>query len=86
MRSFIAVLAFAAAVSAHGASSYQNNNLQTYGGGHGHGGWDHGHSSYKYEYGVKDSHTGDNKDAWEHGDGHSVKGKMFYYFFCFHFN
>lgn len=31
---------------------------------------------YKFEYGVKDPHTGDHKSAWEHGDGHGgVKGK-----------
>lgn len=29
---------------------------------------------YKFEYGVKDYHTGDNKEAWEHSDGHHVKG------------
>lgn len=25
--------------------------------------------SYKYAYGVKDHHTGDFKDAWEHRHG-----------------
>lgn len=33
-----------------------------------------GHIPYKYEYGVKDPHTGDHKSAYEHGDGHGVKG------------
>ncbi|XP_055376231.1 histidine-rich glycoprotein-like [Condylostylus longicornis] len=32
------------------------------------------HPSYKFEYGVKDSHTGDNKNQWEHRDGDHVKG------------
>lgn len=41
--------------------------------------WDHHeehHAAipYKYEYGVKDPHTHDHKDAWEHSDGHAVKG------------
>jgi hypothetical protein len=30
---------------------------------------------YKYEYGVKDHHTGDNKDQWEVRDGDVVKGE-----------
>lgn len=88
MRSFVAVLALAVAAAAHSATSYQNNNLKSYGdggyssGGYDQSGWDngkddgHGHSSYKFEYGVKDSHTGDNKDAWEHSDGHNIKGKF----------
>ncbi|XP_058456844.1 cuticle protein 19-like [Malaya genurostris] len=29
---------------------------------------------YKYEYGVKDYHTGDHKSQWEHRDGDVVKG------------
>ena len=55
-------------------------------GGHGHGGDSHGHGeashhdyyhhpSYKYEYGVKDSKTGDHHSQWEHRDGDSVKGE-----------
>lgn len=37
----------------------------------------HAHIPYKYEYGVKDGHTGDHKSAWEHGDGHGgVKGSF----------
>ncbi|XP_049293249.1 cuticle protein 19-like [Anopheles funestus] len=30
--------------------------------------------SYKFEYGVKDPHTGDHKSQWEHRDGDVVKG------------
>ncbi|XP_053686592.1 cuticle protein 19-like [Sabethes cyaneus] len=29
---------------------------------------------YKYEYGVKDHHTGDHKSQWETRDGDVVKG------------
>ncbi|XP_055532912.1 cuticle protein 19-like [Wyeomyia smithii] len=32
------------------------------------------HPKYKYEYGVKDGHTGDHKGHWEHRDGDVVKG------------
>ncbi|XP_053683311.1 cuticle protein 19-like [Sabethes cyaneus] len=34
----------------------------------------HAHPKYKFEYGVKDSHTGDNKEQWEHRDGDAVEG------------
>ncbi|XP_058838730.1 cuticle protein 19-like [Topomyia yanbarensis] len=34
----------------------------------------HSHPKYKYEYGVKDHHTGDHKSQWEHRDGDVVKG------------
>ncbi|EDO64769.1 AGAP006861-PA [Anopheles gambiae str. PEST] len=34
----------------------------------------HSHPSYKFEYGVKDPHTGDHKSQWEHRDGDVVKG------------
>ncbi|XP_055376233.1 histidine-rich glycoprotein-like [Condylostylus longicornis] len=34
----------------------------------------HSHPAYKFEYGVKDSHTGDHKNQWEHRDGDHVKG------------
>jgi len=30
---------------------------------------------YKYEYGVKDPHTGDHKSQWEHRDGDKVVGE-----------
>ncbi|XP_055625925.1 larval cuticle protein A2B-like [Toxorhynchites rutilus septentrionalis] len=34
----------------------------------------HDHPQYKYQYGVKDDHTGDNKEHWEHRDGDVVQG------------
>ncbi|XP_058826802.1 cuticle protein 19-like [Topomyia yanbarensis] len=34
----------------------------------------HDQPKYKYEYGVKDGHTGDHKSQWEHRDGDVVKG------------
>ncbi|XP_041769637.1 cuticle protein 19-like [Anopheles merus] len=34
----------------------------------------HSHPSYKFEYGVKDPHTGDHKSQWEHRDGDVVMG------------
>jgi Insect cuticle protein len=55
-----------------------------YGGGeesYGHGGGHddshdyYHHPSYKFEYGVKDDHTGDHKSHWEHRDGDVVKGE-----------
>ena len=32
------------------------------------------HPEYKFEYGVKDPHTGDHKSQWEHRNGDVVKG------------
>ncbi|EAT39203.1 AAEL008969-PA [Aedes aegypti] len=37
------------------------------------------HPKYKFEYGVEDHHTGDNKDQWEHRDGDVVKGQYSLY-------
>ncbi|XP_055620411.1 cuticle protein 19-like [Toxorhynchites rutilus septentrionalis] len=34
----------------------------------------HTHPKYEYKYGVEDTHTGDNKEQWEHRDGDDVKG------------
>ncbi|XP_067644823.1 histidine-rich protein PFHRP-III-like [Eurosta solidaginis] len=34
----------------------------------------HSHPKYSFDYGVKDSHTGDHKSQWEHRDGDHVKG------------
>ncbi|XP_055605940.1 cuticle protein 19-like [Uranotaenia lowii] len=34
----------------------------------------HAHPKYKFEYGVKDAHTGDHKSQWEHRDGDIVVG------------
>uniref|UniRef100_A0A182QYW7 Uncharacterized protein n=1 Tax=Anopheles farauti TaxID=69004 RepID=A0A182QYW7_9DIPT len=51
-----------------------------YWGAYGYGGKHHDHHdyytypSYKFEYGVKDPHTGDHKSQWEHRDGDVVKG------------
>ncbi|XP_039440823.1 cuticle protein 8-like [Culex pipiens pallens] len=33
------------------------------------------HPKYKFEYGVKDAHTGDHKTQWESRDGDVVKGQ-----------
>lgn len=33
------------------------------------------HPKYKFEYGVKDVHTGDHKSQWEERDGDVVKGE-----------
>lgn len=33
------------------------------------------HPAYKYDYGVKDSKTGDHKTHWEHRDGDKVTGE-----------
>jgi Insect cuticle protein len=55
-----------------------------YGGEDSYGHDDHGHDeshdyyhhpSYKFEYGVKDDHTGDHKSQWEHRDGDKVVGE-----------
>ncbi|XP_019527492.3 cuticle protein 19-like [Aedes albopictus] len=35
----------------------------------------HSHPKYKFEYGVKDSHTHDHKSQWEHRDGDVVMGQ-----------
>ena len=43
-------------------------------GGDGHGDNHHHHTNYKFEYGVKDGHTKDHHEQWEHGNGDSVKG------------
>ncbi|GAB0091939.1 hypothetical protein DMENIID0001_068600 [Sergentomyia squamirostris] len=39
----------------------------------------HAPANYKFKYGVKDPHTGDNKEAWEHSDGHHVTGSYSLY-------
>uniref|UniRef100_A0A182QBX5 Cuticle protein 19 n=1 Tax=Anopheles farauti TaxID=69004 RepID=A0A182QBX5_9DIPT len=43
-----------------------------------HGQYEHkehyAHPKYKFEYGVKDPHTGDHKTQWEIRDGDVVKG------------
>lgn len=35
----------------------------------------HHYPKYKFEYGVKDPHTGDHKSQWEARDGDVVKGE-----------
>jgi hypothetical protein len=35
----------------------------------------HAYPKYKFEYGVKDPHTGDHKSQWEIRDGDVVKGE-----------
>ncbi|XP_055376232.1 cuticle protein 19-like [Condylostylus longicornis] len=79
----LGLVAFVSAGHYHGhASSYASVVKHD---GHHHDGdyYDHGHDeyydhhshpSYKFEYGVKDSHTGDHKSQWEHRDGDHVKG------------
>lgn len=46
---------------------------------HGHNDDEHkdyyAYPKYKFDYGVKDPHTGDNKDQWETRDGDVVKGE-----------
>ncbi|XP_055605939.1 cuticle protein 19-like [Uranotaenia lowii] len=37
------------------------------------------HPKYKFQYGVKDFHTGDSKDQWEIRDGDVVKGEYTLY-------
>ena len=62
------------------SGSYNHDNSGAYGhddsGSYGHD--DHkdyyAHPQYKFEYGVKDGHTGDHKSQWEHRDGDVVKG------------
>ncbi|EAT32783.1 AAEL009009-PA [Aedes aegypti] len=49
---------------------------QYYGEDHGHHKEEHhAHPKYKFEYGVKDAHTGDHKSHWEIRDGDVVKGQ-----------
>lgn len=47
--------------------------IESYGGGE-HKDYYH-HPAYKFEYGVKDPHTGDHKSQWEHRDGDHVTGE-----------
>ncbi|XP_055645156.1 adult-specific cuticular protein ACP-20-like [Toxorhynchites rutilus septentrionalis] len=48
--------------------------------GYGHDHKDHhAYPKYKFEYGVKDHKTGDNKQQWEHRDGDVVKGQYSLY-------
>lgn len=73
----VAVAAVAAHPGGH-AESYANFNQKAseHGGHHDYHHHEEKHAPipYKFEYGVKDPHTGDHKSAWEHSDGHHVKG------------
>ncbi|XP_055624839.1 cuticle protein 19-like [Toxorhynchites rutilus septentrionalis] len=62
MFKFVLLLALVAAAFAHWESDHEQKDY-------------HSHPKYKFEYGVKDFKTGDNKDQWEHRDGDVVKGQ-----------
>lgn len=47
------------------ADSYHSGNYEDH----------HAYPKYKFEYGVKDDHTGDHKSQWEIRDGDVVKGE-----------
>uniref|UniRef100_A0A023EFN4 Putative adult cuticle protein n=1 Tax=Aedes albopictus TaxID=7160 RepID=A0A023EFN4_AEDAL len=84
----LALLGVALAYEHHGFIS-EVKHIPYYGGGGGfemgggglEGGWKEGgeeyysYPKYKYEYGVKDYHTGDHKSQWEMRDGDVVKGE-----------
>jgi len=46
--------------------------LEAYGGEHKES---YAYPKYKFEYGVKDAHTGDHHSQWEHRDGDKVTGE-----------
>jgi hypothetical protein len=86
MKTFVAILGFALIASAyagHGSSyvsRHDHNNAgfgaEGYYAGHDEHHEDyHSHPQYKFEYGVKDAHTGDHKNQWEVRDGDVVKGE-----------
>ncbi|XP_055701840.1 ctenidin-3-like [Phlebotomus papatasi] len=49
------------------------------GGGYGYGDHYWHYPNYKFDYGVKDFHTGDHKKQWEQRHGDSVKGGYYLY-------
>ncbi|XP_049293237.1 cuticle protein 8-like [Anopheles funestus] len=55
----IACLAIVASAQYHGEPEHKEH---------------YAHPKYKFEYGVKDPHTGDHKSQWEVRDGDVVKG------------
>ena len=77
-------------VEIHGFGGLQDSGYESYGNaeesykqgdaeashddGHAHKDY-HSHPAYKFEYGVKDAHTGDHKAQWEHRDGDKVVGE-----------
>uniref|UniRef100_A0A182JM23 Uncharacterized protein n=1 Tax=Anopheles atroparvus TaxID=41427 RepID=A0A182JM23_ANOAO len=86
----LALLAVALAYEHHGfVSEVKHIPYKYYGGGGiggGQGGFEEGiggyegkdyyaYPKYKFEYGVKDYHTGDHKSQWEVRDGDVVKGE-----------
>ncbi|XP_055624838.1 adult-specific cuticular protein ACP-20-like [Toxorhynchites rutilus septentrionalis] len=66
MFKFVLILALAVAVSAQWEGGFGKHDIEDH---------HHTHPKYKFEYGVKDFKTGDNKDQWEHRDGDVVKGQ-----------
>lgn len=59
----------------YNGGGYNDYNSGAYGGDGGNWGNDYyKHPQYKFEYGVKDPHTGDHKNQWETRDGDNVKG------------
>ncbi|XP_038117154.1 pro-resilin [Culex quinquefasciatus] len=68
-------VAMAAIVSAqyYGGAGAESSGLGSYGSGDEHKDY-YAYPKYKYEYGVKDGHTGDHKSQWEERDGDVVKG------------
>lgn len=90
MKSFIVAFTFVAAVSAGAISYAKRTDSEGYGyessgfeSGLG-GGYEsaegahkdfYAYPKYKFEYGVKDPHTGDHKSQWEIRDGDVVKGE-----------
>ena len=86
MKSFIAMFAFIAVVSAGSVSYVKRTDQNGHGyessgisSGYGSEGDSHGdyyaYPKYKFEYGVKDPKTGDHKTQWEIRDGDVVKGE-----------
>ncbi|GAB0091943.1 larval cuticle protein A2B [Sergentomyia squamirostris] len=74
----LALVAVYAYPGHHHAESYANVNQHHHDDHH----YEEHHyapAPYKFEYGVKDPHTGDHKEAWEHSDGHHVKGSYSLY-------
>ena len=60
--------------SGHDDGSYAGHDDGSYAGHDDHKDY-HAHPQYKFEYGVKDGHTGDHKSQWETRDGDVVKGE-----------
>jgi Insect cuticle protein len=53
---------------------YGSTGIESYGDGGDHKDY-YAYPKYKFEYGVKDPHTGDHKSQWETRDGDVVKGE-----------